>query len=134
MNLLQLNQSHLRLRNNGDGTIMTKENNWVELCQLSEIPERGCRVVVTDKIKIAIFRTHTDDVYAIEDKCPHLGGALSEGIVHGAQVTCPLHNLVINLVNGEALGPEPMCVKSFDVKKEDGKVYLDLVPVKKEAA
>lgn len=113
---------------------MTNETNWVELCQLNEIPQRGCRVVINEEIKIAIFRTHTDDVYAIEDKCPHLGGALSEGIVHGSQVTCPLHNLVINLVNGEALGPEPGCVKRFDVKKEDGKVYLDLVPVKKEAA
>ena len=113
---------------------MTEQSNWVELCKFAEIPQRGCRVVETPEVKIAIFRTHKDEIYAIEDKCPHLGGFLSEGIVHGSEVTCPLHNLVINLVSGEAQGPEPGCVKRFAVKQEHEKVYLDLVPMKKEAA
>lgn len=113
---------------------MTDTANWAELCPVSDIPQRGCRVVITDKVKIAVFRTHNDEIYAIEDKCPHLGGALSEGIVHADRVTCPLHNLVIDLKTGQALGPEPGCVTRFEVKTEDSKVFIDLTPAKKEAA
>lgn len=113
---------------------MQQDRNWVELCMLEDIPLRGSRIVHAGKIKIAIIRTHEDEVYAIEDKCPHLGGFLSEGIVHGARVTCPLHNLVIDLKTGEAVAPDTGCVKRFSIKNEDGKILMDLREAASKAA
>lgn len=113
---------------------MAQENNWVEVCKLEDIPQRGSRRVRTGSLQIAIIRTHEDEVFAIEDKCPHLGGFLSEGIVHGSQVTCPLHNLVIELKTGEAVAPDTGCVKRFAIKNENGNILMDLREAAREAA
>lgn len=102
---------------------MTK---WTEIINLDEIPQLGARVVRTDTMDIALFRTSKDEVFALKDACPHKGGPLSQGIVHGNTVTCPLHNWKINLDSGEALAPDEGCTNRFPVKIEDGKVYLAL--------
>jgi nitrite reductase (NADH) small subunit len=60
------------------------------------------------------------------DSCPHKGGPLSQGIVHGTSVTCPLHAWKIGLADGEAQAPDVGCVKRFEVKIEDGVVSLAL--------
>ncbi len=73
---------------------------------------------------VALFRTRDDQVFALRDSCPHRGGPLSQGIVHGTTVTCPLHNWKIDLASGEAQGPDEGCTNSFPVKVEDGVVYL----------
>jgi nitrite reductase (NADH) small subunit len=57
----------------------------------------GSRVVRTPSGDIAVFRTGDDEVFALDDRCPHKGGPLSQGIVHNKRVTCPLHNFVIEL-------------------------------------
>ena len=101
-------------------------SNWIEIAALNDIPQLGSRVVKTDTMKIAVFRNSNDEVYAIKDECPHKQGPLSEGIVHGTSVTCPLHNWKIDLKSGEAMGPDEGCTNVFPVKVEDGKVYLDL--------
>ena len=75
---------------------------------------------------IAIFRTAEDEVFAIRDRCPHAGGPLSQGIVHGARVTCPLHNWVIDLASGAATGPDTGCTGSFPVQVENGSIRLGL--------
>ena len=67
-----------------------------------------------------------DNVFAIKDECPHKKGPLSQGIVHGTTVTCPLHNWKIDLKSGEALGPDEGCANVFPIKVEDGKVFLSL--------
>ena len=77
---------------------------WIEIGGINAIPRRGARCVSTPLGKIAVFRTQEDQVFAIENRCPHKGGPLSEGIVHGASVTCPLHNWVFDLDTGKAHG------------------------------
>jgi nitrite reductase (NADH) small subunit len=99
---------------------------WTEIISLDEIPQLGSRVLRTDTMDIALFRTATDQVFALKDSCPHKGGPLSQGIVHGTTVTCPLHNWKIDLGSGEALGPDEGCTSRFPVKVEDGKVYVVL--------
>ncbi len=101
-------------------------SNWLEVTQLEEIPVLGSRVVETDTAKIAIFRGKDDTIYAIKDACPHKNGPLSQGIMHGDSVTCPLHNWKISLKSGEALGADEGCTNVYDSKVEDGKVYLKL--------
>lgn len=101
-------------------------NIWTEIARLDDIPRLGARVLRTDTMDIAIFRTATDQVFALRDRCPHKGGPLSQGIVHGGTVTCPLHNWKIDLASGEALGPDEGCTNTFATKVENGKIYLAL--------
>lgn len=112
---------------------MTNISNWTEICDLEEVPVRGSRKLNVADMKIALFRTIQNEVYAIEDKCPHLGGELSEGIVHGAKVTCPLHNLVLDLKSGKAVAPDAGCVKRFPVKLKNKKIIIDLTSLASEA-
>jgi nitrite reductase (NADH) small subunit len=97
------------------------------ICLITDIPVLGARVVKrTREIDIAIFRNAEDKVFALLDSCPHKGGPLSQGIVHGTSVTCPLHSWKIGLADGEAQAPDVGCAKRFEVKVEDGMVYLGL--------
>jgi len=82
------------------------------VCRLEEIPQLGARVVKTGGADIAVFRTADDAVFAVEDKCPHKGGPLSQGIVFGHQVTCPLHGWIVGLESGEACAPDQGCTQS----------------------
>ncbi len=100
---------------------------FTSICKLEDIPVLGSRVVKrAGQIDIAIFRNDQDKVFALLDKCPHKGGPLSQGIVHGESVTCPLHSWKICLPDGEAQAPDVGCAQRFDVKVEDGHVYLGL--------
>ena len=107
---------------------MTQDNtsNWIQIVALDEIPQLGARVIETEAMNIAVFRTSSDEVFAMRDECPHKKGPLSQGIVHGTSVTCPLHNWKIDLASGEALGPDEGCTNVFPVKIEDGMVFIDL--------
>jgi len=99
---------------------------WIEVGELEEIPKRGARVVTTPQGDIAVFRTSDDHVFALRDHCPHKGGPLSQGIVHGHKVTCPLHNWKIALDTGEAIAPDEGCAATYPTKLEGSKVFLDL--------
>ncbi len=101
-------------------------SNWIEIVALADIPKLGSRVIKTDTMDIAVFRNAHDQVFAVKDACPHKGGPLSQGIVHGTSVTCPLHNWKIDLTTGEALGPDEGCTNVFATKVENGKVFLAL--------
>ncbi|MDH5389222.1 MAG: nitrite reductase small subunit NirD [Gammaproteobacteria bacterium] len=104
-------------------------SNWTEVVELEAIPSMGSRVVETGEIQIAVFRTADNKVFAIKNACPHKGGPLSEGIVHGTSVTCPLHNWKIDLASGEALGPDEGCANVFPAKVENGQVFVDFLIV-----
>ena len=101
-------------------------SNWIEIVALTDIPKLGSRVVKTNTANIALFRTSDDQVFALRDECPHKGGPLSQGIVHGTSVTCPLHNWKIDLSSGEALSPDQGCTNVFPAKVENGMVYISL--------
>ena len=108
-------------------TMIENDTPWQRICALEEIPLLGSRVVSSAKHgDIAIFRNREDEVFAVHDKCPHKGGPLSQGIVSGRSVTCPLHNWKIELESGEAVAPDVGCTKSFAVKVEDGAVLLQV--------
>ena len=98
---------------------------WIDIAALDDIPPRGARVVRTAAGCVALFRTHDDRVFALDDRCPHKGGPLSEGIVHGTAVTCPLHNRVIDLATGEAQGADAGRVATHAVRLEAGRILLD---------
>ena len=97
---------------------------WRRVCLLDEIPKQGARVVKTGHGNIAVFRTDGDEVFALNDRCPHKGGPLSQGIVFGRRVACPLHNWSIELESGQAVAPDQGCAARFPVKVEAGEVYL----------
>lgn len=106
---------------------MRNENRfWFDLGPMDSIPKRGARTVRTPHREIAVFRTASDEFFALENRCPHKGGPLSEGIVHGRKVACPLHNWIIDLENGEATGADQGCARNFPVKLENGRIYLDM--------
>ena len=97
---------------------------WIDIAKLADIPRQGARVVKTDTADIAVFRTVGDQVFALKDECPHRKGPLSQGIVHGTTVTCPLHNWKIDLCSGAAKAPDEGCTRTYPVKVESGRVYL----------
>lgn len=97
---------------------------WIDIGTVDAIPRRGARCVNTPTGKIAVFRTQEDQIFAIENRCPHKAGPLAEGIVHGASVTCPLHNWVFDLATGQALGPDEGQVKTFPTEVVDGRIFM----------
>lgn len=100
---------------------------WRAVCAVDDIPTQGARVVrQPGGDDIALFRTGAGEVYAMFDRCPHKGGPLSVGLVHGKSVACPLHNWVIQLDTGQAQAPDEGCVRTVPVKVETGTVYLGL--------
>jgi nitrite reductase (NADH) small subunit len=100
---------------------------WTRICRLDELPVLGTRVVErpgTDNV--AVFRTATDRIFALRDRCPHKGGPLSQGIVYGERVACPLHNWTIELDSGCAVAPDQGCAQRFPIRVDAGIVYLGL--------
>ncbi len=107
---------------------------WIDVCAVEDIPRQGARVVETRQGAVAVFRTIDDAVFALFDKCPHKGGPLSQGIVHGHAVTCPLHNWVIDLAGGQVKGPDEGCAGSVPVELEAGRVRLGLATLPERVA
>jgi len=98
---------------------------WIDIGALAAIPRQGARLVKTAAGCVAVFRTADDRVFALDDRCPHKGGPLSQGIVHDGRVTCPLHNWVIDLESGRAQGADVGETRTFAVRVEDGRLLLD---------
>jgi nitrite reductase (NADH) small subunit len=99
---------------------------WIPIARIDDIPRQGARVVTTATGNIAVFRSIDDRVFALLDRCPHKGGPLSQGIVHGRRVTCPLHNWVIELESGQAVAPDEGCARRFEVRVEEGMIAIAL--------
>jgi nitrite reductase (NADH) small subunit len=112
-----------------DNTQHPRTDSWIEVGRLDDIPRLGARVVRAPDGDIAVFRAADDRVFALRDKCPHKGGPLSQGIVHGHKVTCPLHNWHIELQSGTAVAPDVGCTGVYPVRIENGVIYLSFAPV-----
>jgi len=99
---------------------------WKKICRVHDIPVLGSRRVARPQgMDVAVFRSSADQVFALLDRCPHKGGPLSQGIVFGETVACPLHNLTIGLADGCVRAPDEGCTPKFACKVEGGEVYLD---------
>ena len=102
-------------------------SNWKTICRVEDIPVLGSRRVARPRgVDVALFRNDQDQVFALLDRCPHKGGPLSQGIVFGESVACPLHNWTIGLDDGCAKQPDEGCTPKFSVNVENGVVYLDV--------
>jgi nitrite reductase (NADH) small subunit len=99
-------------------------NDWIEIGTIDAIPRRGARCVAVPGGRIAVFRTAEDGIYALENRCPHRGGPLAEGMVHGNAVTCPLHNWVFDLATGQAQGADEGAVRTFAVKLVERRIFI----------
>lgn len=107
-------------------TAAAEVGRWLEIGALEDIPALGARIVSTVEGDVAVFRTRDDEVFALDDRCPHRGGPLSQGIVHGRSVTCPLHEWCIGLADGAALAPDEGSTRTHQVRVEHGRVWLRL--------
>ena len=106
---------------------MNADGAWVRVCTIDEIPVAGSRVLQWgDGEDIALFRPAASRVFALADRCPHKGGPLSQGIVSGDSVTCPLHGWNIALDSGQACAPDVGCARRYAVQVRDGTVWLSL--------
>jgi nitrite reductase (NADH) small subunit len=100
---------------------------WKTICRVDDIPVLGSRRVARAQgMDVAVFRNDQDQVFALLDRCPHKGGPLSQGIVFGTSVACPLHNWTIGLDTGCAKAPDEGSTPRFAVKVENGLVHLDV--------
>ena len=99
---------------------------WIDVGAVTDVPRRGARRVSTPRGDIAIFRTGDGEVFALRDQCPHKGGPLSQGIVHGRTVTCPLHDWNIDLATGEPTGADAGkgCTPTVALRVENGRLLL----------
>ncbi len=101
---------------------------WTDVGAVSDIPRRGARRVPTPQGDIAVFRTGDGEIYALFDRCPHKNGPLSQGIVHGRTVACPLHNWIIDLASGHPTGADEGkgCTPTAPVEVREGRIFLGL--------
>lgn len=98
---------------------------WIDIGTVEAVPLRGARTVTLPGADdIAVFRTGDGEVFALRDRCPHKGGPLSKGIVHGHSVACPLHDWRIALATGRAEGGDSGCTPTIAVRVEDGRILL----------
>lgn len=105
----------------------TPMSNWINICLVKEIPRLGARRVARlQGGAVAVFRTEDDRMFALLDRCPHKGGPLSQGIVFGDSVACPLHNWTIGLGDGCARAPDAGCTPTFAVRLDGDTVQMDL--------
>lgn len=135
MNLRHLKESvRFKVRDTEDqemqavSSLENQSGKWIDVGCLDDIPLLGARVVNSAEGDIAIFRTADNEVFALRDHCPHQGGPLSQGIILGKQVVCPLHDWKIHLDSGKAVAPDEGCAASFPVKLEGDRIMLSLTP------
>ncbi len=100
------------------------EVDWVEVGTLDDIPKLGSRIIKSPDGDFALFRASDDQVFTILNRCPHKQGPLSEGILHGHRVTCPMHNWVIDLESGKATAPDVGCSPTYPIRMEGQQIYL----------
>lgn len=103
---------------------------WLDVGAVVDIPRRGARTIkVAGGEPIAVFRTGDDRVFALVDRCPHKQGPLSQGIIHGDAVACPLHNWRISLVTGDALGEDIGCTPTVPVRVDAGRILISRLAI-----
>jgi nitrite reductase (NADH) small subunit len=103
---------------------MSNSTSWVFIGHAIDVPRRGARRIITSEGPVAVFRTQNDRYFALADRCPHKNGPLSQGIVHDASVTCPLHNLVVDLETGRTSDADLPCARTIPVDLRGGELWI----------
>ena len=107
---------------------------WIEVGSVDDVPLRGSRVIATEQGDIAVFKAADGRIFALWDKCPHKGGPLSQGIVHGTSVTCPLHNWVVGLETGDVKGPDQGCARKVAVQLDGSVISIAASVLRRQVA
>ncbi len=110
-----------------------RNRDWIDIGAAADVPLRGARVIKTAGGDIAIFKAADGGIFALNDKCPHKGGPLSQGVVHGRAVTCPMHNWIVSLETGQAQGADSGCAHRLAVRVENGRILLAVDAVRSAA-
>jgi naphthalene 1,2-dioxygenase system ferredoxin subunit len=101
-------------------------SNWIDVAAEADLFEGVGMAVAPQGLDIAVFKVD-DGIFAIDNQCSHGNAKLCEGFVEGHYVECPFHQAMFNLHDGAvACGPATDAVKSWPVKIEQGRVFLDL--------
>jgi nitrite reductase (NADH) small subunit len=108
--------------------IVNDPTTWIDVGAVTDIPLRGARRVPTPAGDVAVFRTGDNQLYALKDRCPHKHGPLSQGLVHGRTVTCPLHAWNVDLATGQLTGADAGkgCTPVVPLQTRDGRILLGL--------
>jgi nitrite reductase (NADH) small subunit len=99
---------------------------WHKVCKVADIKPKTSQKITAGELTLALFHLTDGRFMTIEDRCPHQDGPLSDGIITGSIVTCPLHNWRINLISGETLPPDCECIKTYKTKIERDEVWVEL--------
>lgn len=102
--------------------------NKFRIGHVADIDEKGARTFRVQDTEIAVFKLSDGSLHAIENRCPHKGGKLSEGMVCGTAVHCPLHDWRIDLRNGKVHEPDEGCLNTFktEVDGNSGEIYITI--------
>jgi len=113
---------------------MSAPQDWIDIGSVDDVPPRGARIIKAPGGDIAVFKAADGTLFALRDRCPHAGGPLSQGIVHGHSVTCPLHNWVIDMKTGSVEGPDIGCTKTIPLAVRDGRILLSAAALGRKVA
>ena len=104
---------------------------WLPACPLSELAIDGVKVVAVGGRTVALF-WHQEQVWAVDNRCPHMGFPLSQGTVADGILTCHWHHAKFDLAGGCTFDPFADDVPSFRVEVRDDTVWIDPQPVEEE--
>jgi len=100
--------------------------NWQLIADLKDLPKQGAKSYTIGDRSIGIFRTFHNQIFAIHDQCPHKQGPLSEGLIHGKYVTCPLHDWTIDLQSGSCQSPDEGQVACYPLLIDGDEIWISL--------
>jgi len=103
---------------------MKKMIERVKVLKVDDVAKDFGKTIRIGELEIALFRLKNGKFHAIENRCPHRGGVLVEGMVSGQHVFCPMHDWKIDVTTGKVQEPDHGCVKTFEIEVEGDDVYL----------
>jgi nitrite reductase (NADH) small subunit len=94
---------------------------------VDQIPKGEARIFKVDGRDIAVYLTHSGEVFASQPDCPHRGGPLADGLIGGTTVLCPLHDRSFDLRTGKNLSGDCTDIRTYPVvQREDGGIVLQI--------
>jgi nitrite reductase (NADH) small subunit len=108
----------------GEMDPMEKTMRSVFIGEVADLPQKLGKTFTIGSKEIAVFKLENGNIRAIENRCPHKGGVLAEGIVSGEHVFCPMHDWKISVKDGKVQAPDVGCVQSYPVEVKGDRVFI----------
>ena len=107
--------------------LVTEDGDFVRVCRVDELPEVGAAAADINGTIVAIVRTETGEIHAVDDTCSHANVSLSEGELDGCTLECWLHGSRFDLRTGEPTGPPAITpIAVHTVRTEGDDVFVAL--------